>query len=263
MSMRGDRLRRLLLIGAFLILGGAMLAGWLAGDVLAQASSPELVAKGKALFNDTKLSADGKWSCATCHPNDAHTDNKTYVGVTVVSDGDPTGRSTPTLWGAGGRAAYSWAGTAPSLEANIRGIIVNRMKGPEPSKETLEALVAYVRSLPYPPNPYLKADGTPSDQAPEAAKRGYQLFMVRAGCNTCHQPPAYDKKDVEDVFSGGKFKAPSLRVVSRTGPYFHDGRYKTLEEAVRAMWEYVQKAGTTEKLTDDDIRDLVEFLKVL
>jgi hypothetical protein len=29
------------------------------------------------------------------------------------------------------------------------------------------------------------------------------------------------------------------------------------------MWEYVQKAGTTEKLTDADLQDLVEFLKIL
>jgi cytochrome c peroxidase len=245
---------------AALGLGAVALAVSLAG---AQGASPELVARGKALFGDVKLSADGKYSCATCHPNEAHTDNKTYVGVNVVADGDPTGRSTPTLWGAGNRAAYSWAGTAPSLEANIRGIIVNRMKGPEPSKETLDALVAYVRSLPYPPNPNLKADGTPSDQAPAAAKRGFDLFMNKAGCKTCHLPPHYDKKDLEDVFSGGKFKVPPLRVVSRTGPWFHDGRHKTLEESVRAMWEYVQKAGTSEKLSDAEIQDIVEFLKIL
>jgi len=241
-------------------LGAVALAASLAG---AQGASPELVARGKALFSDVKLSADGKYSCATCHPNEAHTDNLTYVGLNVVKDGDAAGRSTPTLWGAGNRAAYSWAGTAPSLDANIRGIIVNRMKGPEPSKETLDALVAYVRSLPYPPNPNLNADGTISDQAPAAAKRGFELFMNKAGCKTCHLPPHYDKKDVEDVFSGGKFKVPSLRVVSGTGPWFHDGRYKTLDEAVRAMWEYVQKAGTSEKLSDAEIQDIVEFLKVL
>lgn len=221
------------------------------------------VAKGRALFNDVKLSGDGRWACASCHPDNGHTDNKTYVVVEVVPDGDPRGRSTPTLWGAGTRQAYSWAGTAPSLEANIRGIIVNRMKGAEPSPETLDALGAYVRSLGYPPNPYLNADGTPTAAAPAAAKRGYEIFTVKAGCKACHLPPTYDKKDVEDVGSGGKFKVPSLRVVSRTAPYYHDGRFATLEQTVRFMWEYVQKAGTTEKLTDDDLRDLVEFLKIL
>jgi cytochrome c1 len=29
------------------------------------------------------------------------------------------------------------------------------------------------------------------------------------------------------------------------------------------MWQYQQKAGTTEKLSDQDISDLVEYLKVL
>lgn len=263
------RTRAALLVVGALALAGILPAGASSraqGARIAQATGPasaEVVARGRALFNDPALSAESKWSCASCHPNEAHTDNKTYVGVTVVTDGEPTGRSTPTLWGAGFRRAYSWAGTAPSLEANIRGIIVNRMKGPEPSPETLAALAAYVRSLPYPPNPNLKDDGSPSDAAPAAAKRGYELFIVKAGCKTCHEPPHYEKKDVEDVGSGGKFKVPSLRSVGRTGPYFHDGRYQTLDQAVRAMWEYVQKAGTTEKLTDDDLRDLVEFLKIL
>jgi cytochrome c peroxidase len=260
MPFRCARARRPLCVAAVLLLGVGMPAAW--SVARAQAPAADLVARGKALFNDPKV-GDGTWSCAACHPNEAHTDNKTYVGVTVVADGDPAGRSTPTLWGAGSRAAYSWAGTAPSLEANIRGIIVNRMKGPEPSKETLDALVAYVRSLPYPPTTDLKADGTPSDQAPEAARRGFQLFMNKAGCRTCHQPPHYDKKETEDVFSGGKFKVPSLRVVARTAPYFHDGRYKTLDEAVRAMWEYVQKAGTTEKLSESEIADIVKFLEIL
>jgi cytochrome c peroxidase len=228
----------------------------------AGAADPALVAQGRALFNDPKLSGDGRWSCATCHPSHGHTDNKTYVGVEVVADGDPRGRSTPTLWGAGTRQAYSWAGTAPSLEANIRGIIVNRMKGLEPSPETLAALVAYVRSLGFPPNPYLNPDGSPTAAAPAAARRGYAIFE-KAGCKACHLPPTFDKKDLEDVDSGGKFKVPSLRAVSLTAPYFHDGRYGSLDETVRVMWQYVQKAGTTEKLSGSDLNDLVEYLKIL
>lgn len=222
-----------------------------------------LAAKGLALFQDAGLSADSKTSCASCHPNNAHTDNHTYVGLTVVAHGDPKGRSTPTLWGVGTRQAISWAGTAPSLQANIRGIIVNRMKGAEPAPETLDALVAYVKSLTYPPNRFLKEDGTPSDAAPQAAKHGYQLFIGKAGCVTCHALPGYDKKEVEDVGSDGKFKVPSLRVVSQTAPYFHDGRFATLEEAVNFMWAYVQKAGTSEQLTADEIHDVVEFMRIL
>jgi hypothetical protein len=44
---------------------------------------------------------------------------------------------------------------------------------------------------------------------------------------------------------------------------YHDGRFATLDEAVRAMREYVRRAGTSETLTGDDLRDTVEFLKML
>ena len=106
---------------------------------------------------------------------------------TWCADGDPKGRSTPTLWGSGIRQAeWSWAGNIPSIETNIRGIIVNRMKGAEPAKETLDALAAYVKSLPNGPAPFLNHDGMLRDNAQADAKRGFALFSGKAGCMTCH-----------------------------------------------------------------------------
>src|SRR4030095_15020660 len=178
----------------------------------ASQSSPALVEQGKALFNDPKLSASGQVSCATCPPMNGHTDNKTYVGLDILADGDPKGRSTPTLWGSGIRQAeWSWAGNIPSIESNIRGIIVNRMKGAEPSKEALEALAAYVKSLPNGPAPFLNKDGMPTDTAPADVKRGFALFSGKAGCMTCHVPLSYDKKGPEDVGSGGRLQESALR----------------------------------------------------
>ena len=29
------------------------------------------------------------------------------------------------------------------------------------------------------------------------------------------------------------------------------------------MWKYMQKAGTTEKMSDAELKDIVEFLKIL
>ena len=81
-----------------------------------------LITNGRALFNDTRLSGSGQYSCASCHP-DGHTDNKTYVGAQVVADGDPAGRNTPTLWGAGDRrAGWTWTGNVPTIEAAIRAM---------------------------------------------------------------------------------------------------------------------------------------------
>ncbi len=235
-----------------------------AQTVQAQVADPAAVARGKALFADTSLSGNGQISCAACHPANGHTDNKTYIGVDIVADGNPQGRSTPSLWGAGLRSAYSWAGTAPSLEANIRGIIVNRMKGPEPAPETLAALAAYVRALPVPRGPGVGDDGAPVAAASAGVKRGFDLFVGAGGCATCHQLPSFDKKEAENVGSGGAFKVPSLWAVSKTAPYFHDGRYASLAEAVKYMWEFHNaKLGTPSSPSAAELADLVAYLEAL
>ena len=228
------------------------------------ALDPAMAAKGLELFNDMALSGEGKFSCASCHFSTGHTNNKTYVGLNVVADGDPKGRSTPTLWGAGERSVYGWSGTTATLEENIRGIIVNRMKGPEPSKETLGALATYVRSLSYPKNWQLGDDGSPSPMATAAVKRGFDLFVGDGGCGTCHVLPKFDKAEREDIGTGGQFKVPSLRAVASTAPYFHDGRTGSLREAVKLMWDvYAKKTGTGREPTDGELDDLVAYLGAL
>ncbi len=67
----------------------------------------------------------------------------------------------------------------------------------------------------------------------------------------------------------GRFRTPSLREVSRTAPYMHDGSLATLGEVV----EFYGRGGGTGSgkdpsleplgLTDAEKRDLVEFLKTL
>ena len=55
------------------------------------------------------------------------------------------------------------------------------------------------------------------------------------------------------------FKVPSLRNVDRTGPYFHDGRVATLDEAVRLMARH--QLGR--ELTDGQIVAVVAWLESL
>ena len=52
------------------------------------------------------------------------------------------------------------------------------------------------------------------------------------------------------------FKVPSLRNVAKTGPYFHDGSVKTLDQAVSIMAEY--QLG--KQLSKEEITDIVAFL---
>ena len=67
----------------------------------------------------------------------------------------------------------------------------------------------------------------------------------------------------------GSFKTPTIRDITRTGPYMHDGSEKTLEAVV----EYYNKGGTRTprstpemkplNLTDAEKADLVAFMKAL
>ena len=63
------------------------------------------------------------------------------------------------------------------------------------------------------------------------------------------------KKEEDRMF----FKVSPLRNVALTAPYFHDGRIKTLEEAVSKM----AKLQLDEELSESQVNDIVSFLKTL
>lgn len=109
--------------------------------------------------------------------------------------------------------------------------------------------------------------------------KGYETF-AKAGCATCHNGPGvggamYQKlglvKAWPELKDNGRmeatkqesdkhfFKVPSLRNVTETGPYLHDGSVKTLEDMVAKMGEY--QLGKT--LTKEEVSSIVTFLKAL
>jgi cytochrome c peroxidase len=116
---------------------------------------------------------------------------------------------------------------------------------------------------------------------PARAALGEQLFQdVRltgqntVACATCHQlalggadghPQALSADDPGRFrVTGlprdrGVFRVPSLRNVVLTAPYFHDGRARTLEDAVETMAR-VQLGRT---LTSAEISLIVQFLHTL
>ncbi len=110
-------------------------------------------------------------------------------------------------------------------------------------------------------------------------KKGFEVF-AKTGCVTCHNGMAvggsmYQKlglfkpwPDLKDLgrFDATKneaekhyFKVPSLRNITETGPYLHDGSVKTLEEMVRLMGEH--QLGKT--MSDEEVGSVVTFLKSL
>lgn len=71
---------------------------------------------------------------------------------------------------------------------------------------------------------------------------GKQLFLAPppaggAGCAGCHAPPTFalaanSRSNGLDAGETRLFKSPSLKSVSATGPFMHDGRFGTLEAVV-------------------------------
>jgi cytochrome c peroxidase len=55
------------------------------------------------------------------------------------------------------------------------------------------------------------------------------------------------------------FKVPSLRNVEKTGPYFHNGKVRTLDEAIAKMADY--QVGKT--LTEAQVRSIATWIRSL
>jgi cytochrome c peroxidase len=122
----------------------------------------------------------------------------------------------------------------------------------------------------------------------ESAIRGGELFFSdKAACTTCHVGANFTDELYHNLGVGmeaekpdlgryeqtgeekdkGAFKTPTVRSVSLTAPYMHDGSQKTLEEVV----EWYAKGGhpnphLSDKikkldLTEQDKADLVAFMK--
>lgn len=80
-------------------------------------------------------------------------------------------------------------------------------------------------------------------------------------------------KFTERPTDNAKFKTPSLRNVAVSGPYMHDGRFKTLEEVIEHYNSGIKESPTLDvnihgikdgmNLTEQDKQDLIAFLKTL
>ena len=259
--------------------------------------TPARVELGRQLFYDPMLSGNGQRTCATCHRPDR-----------AFTDGEPTsfalnghgriGRNTPTLLNAALQTAQFMDSRVFGLEDQIREVIQSETEMGGSLTRTVEqlkqqaayqtcfteayadglteytivnALASYIRSLTALDSRvdrYLR--GQPVLLTVDE-KQGFNLFMGKANCGTCHYfplfngsvPPGYQKTESEvigvpatldehrvDADSGryrttklaihrGAFKIPTVRHSARTAPYMHNGVYPTLEQVV----EFYNKGG--------------------
>ncbi len=162
------------------------------------------------------------------------------------------------------------------------------------AKNITQALGSFVRTL--------RSGGSAWDQyektkdkslVSEAALKGYKVFTEKSGCAVCHAPPLYTdlnfhntgvgyadaKAEPADIGRGklapddatmkGAFKTPTLRSVTRSAPYLHDGSVDSIEQAVVFMARggrpnaNLDKNLHNSKLTGEETMQVLEFLKAL
>lgn len=160
---------------------------------------------------------------------------------------------------------WTWHGWQHDLTDSMHKSITSTMQGSPPSGKDKQALIAYLKTLEPPPNPYLSATG----DLTEAAKRGKRVFFSRkAGCADCHNGPHYSDGQIHDVGLGSSkdaydgYNTPSLVGTYRKVRWLHSGRARDLERVINDLHRPDLVNGEGE-LSEQESADLIEFLKSL
>jgi cytochrome c peroxidase len=252
---------------------------------------------GKQIFYDQNVSDNGKMSCATCHlPENAFTDLKAKSQSNV--DGKTVLRNSPTLYNAVFAKRFFYDLRAFYLEQQAEHVIYNKdefntsydniikklnanpeykkafkiafKKGNISRENFSKALSSYVASLYSYESDFDKFMRNEKEISSDA-KKGFNLFMGKANCATCHfapnfsglVPPFFNENESEvlgvtakpvsykplelDADKGrinspvkkenswiyeNSFKTVTVRNIALTKPYFHNGAFSTLEEVL-------------------------------
>ena len=106
-----------------------------------EGDTPDLIALGKKLYNETKLSINGKQSCNTCHNlKTAGVDNlPTSPGALEGTKGT---RNSPTVLNAGFQFVQFWDGRAKDLKEQAKGPILNPVEMGMKTEKDVEKMLA-------------------------------------------------------------------------------------------------------------------------
>lgn len=116
-----------------------------------------------------------------------------------------------------------------------------------------DAIASFEETLESSETPFDRFMSGDTNAISESAKRGRELFLGdKAKCFDCHFGPDFTGDEFRNIglYNGkedkdagrfnvtkdsadlGKFKVPGLRNIGVTGPYMHDGRFKTIEAVI-------------------------------
>jgi YVTN family beta-propeller protein len=224
---------------------------------------------GEVVFHDAVHSFNQWYSCNTCH-SDGHTSGMDFD---TLNDGrqdlstfhQRSRKKVPTLRRVTKTKPWTWHGWQKSLEDSVFESFTKSMQGPRPKAQDVKALVAYLDTLDYPKNPYRSGEnGLTAD-----AERGREVYRSpKAACNTCHGGPELTDgkihevglEESDDAYRG--YNPPSLRGLYDKDPYLHDGRAKSLREALAGPHS-AENVTALGELSAKELDDLIAYLKTL
>jgi cytochrome c peroxidase len=156
-----------------------------------------------------------------------------------------------------------------------------------------EVLAAFVKTLETGNTAFDRWMNDGPDPMSDAAVRGREVFMDKGKCFDCHFSPDFTGDEFRNVglYTGkgrfadsgrfevtkdstdlGKFKVPGLRNVAVTGPYMHNGMFRTLDEVIdfydqpdKFVSESINRDTLVRplNLTSQEKSDLKAFLEAL
>jgi len=235
---------------------------------------------GRVLFFDKRMSRDGTLSCASCHdPNLSFSDGRAFARGIAGAEGT---RNSPALINRGYGAVFFWDGRASSLEEQALQPITN----PKELGNTIEvverriglkradiadALASYMRTIRSGDSRFDRYAAGQTSALNELEKEGLKVFRGKGGCSSCHIGPSFTDERFHNTGVAwqdgrladegrfavseierdrGAFKTPTLRDLSRTAPYMHDGSLATLDDVI----ELYSKGGRPNPYLDTQIR---------
>jgi cytochrome c peroxidase len=263
---------------------------------VAGTSPPDsMIDLGRKLFFEKALSGNNIRSCASCHQPDKYFTDRVVSNKKINNNG-MLRRNTPTLFYVSDQSAQFWDGRATSLSEQISDVLTNpdemNASIPEIKRKLTEiktykssfqdsvtlmqieaALSAFLHTLQPMNSPFDRYIAGDHQALSEKQKNGFNLFMGKAQCGTCHfapifngsTPPFFNRseyevlgvpglstsgKNIADRDLGryehfpislykGAFKTPTVRNSSQTGPYMHNGRFKSLIDVL----DFYNKGG--------------------
>lgn len=257
-------------------------------------SNSKQIELGRMLFFDPILSGNNKRACASCHRPEYGFAEPIAKSVLFKQEGE-LNRNAPSLLNTVFQKAYFLDARTTYLEDQVVEVnqnvnemhgnfdqLVHKLNGSEEYKwmfknsfagtedttikkqGIIKAIAAYERSLVSMNSKFDKYMRNEKVELSKSEVNGFNLFMGKAQCGTCHfapffngiVPPNFDETEWEIIgtpessknkkldedkgrYNVAKmeihqyaFKTPTIRNVMYTAPYMHNGVYNKLEEVL-------------------------------